>query len=95
MKEIQEGMSRRVAYANRVAEEDGCKVAEIIARRVQETGESYTWSELNKIMAWPGSPRYRREIMTRLEETGWISTGPEARSLRPGASFLRLSSDYR
>lgn len=89
---IREAQDKRRAYAAQVSD-NGAAVAEAISRRIADTGESYTWRELCKLMEWPSAPRYRTEIMATLEADDWIMTGPEARSLRPGARFVMLRAN--
>jgi hypothetical protein len=91
---IHEAQRKRREYAETVTA-NGAAVAEAIARKLAETGESYTWQELRKLMDWPSSPRYLPAIMTALERDGWITSGRETRSLRPGARFPGLLPDFR
>jgi hypothetical protein len=84
---------RREAQAEQVSREYGPAVAKAIAKRIAETGESYTWAELYRVMGWPwGYPKVA--IMRRLERDGWIATGRETRSLRPGDRYAPVPSDF-
>lgn len=86
-----EARARREAQAEQIAREYGPAVAKAIADRIAETGESYTWAELYRVMGWPwGYPKVA--IMRRLERDGWIVSGRETRSLRPGDRYSPVPS---
>ena len=86
---------KRDAFAASVVEERGLEIARLIDQKIRETGESYTWQELDNVMGWPRARIYRQIIMKELESAGWIETGSDSRSLRPGTRFRELRADYR
>lgn len=86
---------KRDAFAASIVQEHGPEIARLINQRIRETGKSYTWQELHTIMGWPRARIYRQTIMKELESAGWIKTGSDIRSLRPGTRFRELPTDYR
>lgn len=77
--------------ANRIVDSDGYLAARLIADRIAETGESYTWLEVTKLMGWPVRKLLINEIFDKLRYLGWVETGSQTRSLRPGKRYLRLT----
>jgi hypothetical protein len=88
---VAEAKARREALGARIAGEYGPAVAKAVADRIAETGESYTWAELYRAMGWPwGYPKVI--IIRQLERDGWLVTGSEERSLRPGERYSPVAS---
>jgi hypothetical protein len=64
----------------------GRRAAILVARALEETGAAPTWAELCHGLGWPGW--WQREVAIRkLAKAGWLVTGTEARSLRPGPKW--------
>lgn len=64
-------------------DEVGRRAADLVARALASRGMAPTWRELGQVMGW----RYfcqRVWVVPLLEQAGWLTTGPEPRSLRPG-----------
>lgn len=73
---------------NRIADADAFQAAKTIADRIAETGEAPTWRELIRAVGWPEKERpVCNMIFSRLDYLGWIETGKQARSLRPGKLY--------
>ena len=64
-----------------IRETDAATAGHYVAQRVQATGEGPTWAELLAAMGWP---RNKTWIIQALTRHGWIVTGTQPRSMRPG-----------
>ncbi len=69
--------------AERLAARDGRAAADWVAGVVAATGAGPAWMELARAMGWPGR-RTAGVIIQGLAAAGWLVTGSEPRSLRPG-----------
>jgi hypothetical protein len=60
----------------------GERVAHLVERCVAQAGNAPTWGEVGRVMGWD---RWQRIwAIRRLARQGWLRTGKEPRSLRPG-----------
>jgi hypothetical protein len=80
---------RAVWFARIVAKavaEDGPRAASAVAAHWQKTGAGPTWIQLSKDMGWPLDSKSRPtpHIIWGLARAGWLRTGKEPNSLRPG-----------
>jgi hypothetical protein len=78
----QERAEERRQAAEQLARRDGPRAAQYAAGVIQSTGTGPTWRELGQAMGWPewSWPA----VIGRLERAGYLATGSEPRSLRPG-----------
>ena len=62
---------------------------------VAVTGEGPTWRELAYAMWWPSDREEYGPIILRIVKAGWLVSGTEPRSLRPGptAAYISPRSD--
>ena len=73
------------AAAPPFVEADGERAAAHVAAAVRDTGTGPTWAELANAMDWPRYPWHLRAvIIEQLARAGWLQTGKQPRSLRPG-----------
>lgn len=79
--------TERTSTASRIAESDGFRAAQYIADRIRDTGEAPTWLDLAINLGWPRNNAVYAKVVRQLERDGWITTGREARSLRPGSRY--------
>ena len=81
----QERWDRDAAAAAEAAAADGPRAAAYVAAVVRDTGQGPTWTELARAMEWPRQPwGLRNAIIRVLARDGWLATGTEPRSMRPG-----------
>jgi hypothetical protein len=66
---------------------DAQAAAAYTAQVVAGTGRGPTWNELADAVGWPAGKEIRRVIICILATQGWLRTGQEPRSLRPGPLF--------
>ena len=62
----------------------GQRAASLVQLALDKVGRAPTWAELAKAMGWRHTQRQMEWAVPFLEEQGWLVTGPEPRSLRPG-----------
>lgn len=73
------------AEAASIAAADGERTAAYVAQVVADTGSGPCWAELASAMEWPRQPwGLRNAIIRVLARDGWLATGTEPRSMRPG-----------
>jgi hypothetical protein len=76
------GRRVRVA-ATPLVEADGPRAAAYVAAVVAATGP--TWADVGRAMDWPRYPwNLRAVVIEQLARAGWLQTGKQPRSLRPG-----------
>ena len=64
---------------------DGPRAAAYVATVVRDTGTGPTWADLGQAMDWPRYPwNLRAVVIEQLARAGWLKTGKQPRSLRPG-----------
>lgn len=79
--------------AESIAARDGMRAAQTIAEQIAETGQAPTWFELARALDWPRKQTRFDPIFRLLEREGWIVTGPEPRSIRPGRRYQETEKD--
>jgi hypothetical protein len=62
--------------------------AEVVAIALERDGQAPTWCELGRAMGWSWWQWHR--AVPRLAKRGWLVTGTESRSLRPGPKWDKL-----
>ncbi len=62
--------------------------AEVVAIALKRDGQAPTWSELGRAMGWTWWQRHL--AVPKLAKAGWLVTGTESRSLRPGPKWDKL-----
>jgi hypothetical protein len=63
--------------------------AEVVAVALKQDGQAPTWGELCSEMGWPHWWQ-RNLAVPKLAKQGWLVTGAEPRSLRPGPKWDKL-----
>jgi len=76
------GVRSRTGAVTEALFADGERAGAEVARVVAVTGAGPTWGELATAMGWPW--KSRGAIIRALARDGWLVTGCEPRSLRPG-----------
>jgi hypothetical protein len=73
---------RHHALAAQFVAADGPRAAAYVADVVGSTGTGPTWGALTRAMGWPWS--VANLVIKQLAQAGWLRTGEEPCSLRPG-----------
>lgn len=68
---------------------DGEPAAAYVAGYLVVHSTGPTWTELATAMDWPACIRH--QVIVGLAKKGWLVTGVEPRSLRPGPVFLKVT----
>jgi hypothetical protein len=63
----------------------GRRAAEVVAEALEHNGQAPTWAELGRAMCW--SWWQRNLAIPKVAKAGWLATGREPRSLRPGPKW--------
>ncbi len=79
--------TERTSAASQIAGSDGLRAAQFVADRIRDTGEAPTWLDLAINLGWPRNNIVYAKVIKQLERDGWITTGREPRSLRPGSRY--------
>lgn len=70
-----------------IAARDGLRTAEFVAGQIDQTGQAPTWFEIVRALGWPRGQSVFEPVFRLLERDGWIITGTEPRSIRPGDRY--------
>lgn len=68
------------------ADRTGPRLAALVDRCLERTGKAPTWREVGRVMGW--SEAETSWAIAELRRLGWLFTGSEPRSLRPGRRFV-------